>query len=109
VLILQDSLVVSNLLSTFAMSNRREKAKAKGQELNKQLMREEKKPRERSEQLVELGKFFIDLAKLVFGGVILTVLMDFNPYKQILLEAGLLSLVVFVSFGYQLIRLANKK
>lgn len=100
---------VSDFLSTFAMSNRREKAKAQTSQLNKQLQSVEKKSKERIEELVELGKFFIDLAKLVFGGVILTVLMDFYPYKQPLLEAGILSMVLFLIFGYQLIRYANRK
>ena len=44
VLNFQDCLVVSNLLCTFAMSNRREKAKAKSQVLYNQQRREEIKP-----------------------------------------------------------------
>ena len=46
VLNFQDCLVVSNLLCTFAMSNRREKAKAKSQVLYNQQRREEMKNKE---------------------------------------------------------------
>ena len=66
-------------------------------------------PKERKEQVVELGKFFIDLAKLIFGGVILTVLLDYQSYKMSLLMAGLVSLVMLVTFGYQIIRYGNRK
>ena len=66
-------------------------------------------PKERKEQVVELGKFFIDLAKLIFGGVILTVLLDYQSYKMPLLIAALVSLVMLVTFGYQVIRYGNRK
>ena len=66
-------------------------------------------PKERKEQVVELGKFFIDLAKLIFGGVILTVLLDYSSYKMSLLIAGLVALFMFVTLGYQIIRYGNSK
>ena len=63
-------MVVSNLLCIFAMNNRREKAKAKNQELNKQLMREGAKPIHKEKLIFEGGKFCLDMAKLILGGVV---------------------------------------
>ena len=91
------------------MSTRRERAKAQANQLNRQLEPTSMMPKERKEQVVELGKFFIDLAKLIFGGVILTVLLDYQSYKMSLLMAGLVSLVMLVTFGYQIIRYGNRK
>ena len=91
------------------MSTRRERAKAQNLQLNKQLESKVTMPKERREQVVELGKFFIDLAKLIFGGVILTVLLDYRSYKMPLLSAGLVSLAMLVILGYQIIRFGNKK
>ena len=94
------------------MSKRRERAKAQTAQLNQQLVTtKEAKDKKRSEQLVELGKFFNDLAKLVFGGVILTTLreQEYNLYKIPLIGTALVALVMFVILGYQLIRYGNKK
>ena len=91
------------------MSTRRERAKAQANQLNRQLEPATVMPKERKEQVVELGKFFIDLAKLIFGGVILTVLLDYQSYKMPLLIAALVSLVMLVTFGYQVIRYGNRK
>ena len=90
------------------MSTRRERAKAQANQLNRQLEPATVMPKERKEQVVELGKFFIDLAKLIFGGVILTVLLDYQSYKMPLLIAALVSLVMLVTFGYQVIRYGNR-
>ena len=91
------------------MSTRRERAKAQANQLNRQLEPTSMMPKERKEQVVELEKFFIDLAKLIFGGVILTVLLDYQSYKMSLLMAGLVSLVMLVTFGYQIKRYGNRK
>jgi hypothetical protein len=91
------------------MSTRRKRAKAQANQLNRQLEPATVIPKERKEQVVELGKFFIDLAKLIFGGVILTVLLDYQSYKMPLLMAALVSLVMLVTFGYQVIRYGNRK
>ena len=57
--------------------------------------------------IVELGKFFIDIAKLIFGGVILTILLDYRDYKMPLLVSGLITLVFFVILGTMIIKKAN--
>ena len=103
-LILQDFLVVSNLLYTFAMSNRREKAKTKSQELNKQLMREEKaKPIQREKLIFEGGKFCLDMAKLILGGVVLASVMQQDVNVWLLISIGLGAVLAFVVFGFILI------
>ena len=91
------------------MSTRRERAKAQANQLNRQLEPTTVMPKKRKEQVVELGKFFIDLAKLTFGGVILTVLLDYSSYKMPLLTTGLVALFMFVTFGFQIIRYGNRE
>ena len=58
--------------------------------------------------IVELGKFFIDIAKLIFGGVILTILLDYRDYKMPLLVSGLVTLMFFVILGTMIIKKASK-
>ena len=91
------------------MSTRRERVKAQASQRNKQLVAIANKPKERKEPVVELGKFFVDLAKLIFAGVILTVLLDYKSDRMPLLIAGLVALVTFVTFGYQIIRYGNRE
>ena len=91
------------------MSTRRERVKAQASQHNKQLVAIANKPKERKEPVVELGKFFVDLAKLTFAGVILTVLLDYKSDKMPLLIAGLVALFMFVTFGYQIIRYGNRQ
>ena len=100
---------MSYLMRIFAMTKRRERAKAQGQlAANVQLAQAGKKTKERREHVVELGKFFIDLAKLVFGGVVLTILLDYESYKLPLFYTGIVVLVLFVELGYQLIKYGNR-
>ena len=56
-------LVLSDLIRTFAMTKRREKAKAQATQLSKQLAIQVKK--EKDESLVESGKYYLDLSKLI--------------------------------------------
>lgn len=102
-LILQDFLAVSNLLCTFAMSNRREKAKAKSQELGKRAKREEVKPIQKEKLIFEGGKFCLDMAKLILGGVVLASVMQQNVNVWLLISIGLGSVMAFVVFGFILI------
>ena len=99
---------MSYLMRIFAMTKRRERAKAQRQQHNLQLAQTEKKTEKRREHVVELGKFFIDLAKLVFGGVVLTILLDYESYKLPLFYTGIVVLVLFVELGYQLIKYGNR-
>ena len=62
------------------------------------------KPRNEHSIAFEAGKFCLDIAKLVFGGVILAGIMqqdiEFNP----LFITGLGVVLLFVAFGFYLIK-----
>ena len=99
----QDCLVVSNFLCTFAMSNRREKAKVKSQVLYYQQRREEVKPIQKEKLIYEGGKFCLDMAKLILGGVVLGSVMQQNVNVWLLVSIGLGAVMAFVVFGFILI------
>ncbi len=88
------------------MTTRRERAKSQKPQINKQLeaMVEDEKPKNERSIAFEAGKFCLDIAKLVFGGIILAGIMqqdiDFNP----LFLTGLGVVLLFVSFGFYLIK-----
>ena len=64
-------------------------------------------PKENRQQMVELGKFFYDLAKLVFGAVILTGFIDFRLEKIPAIAEGIAVIVVFDIAGWLLIKRGN--
>ena len=97
VLNFQDCLVVSNFIPTFAMSNRREKAKAKSQVLYNQQRREEVKPIQKEKMIYEGGKFCLDMAKLILGGVVLGSVMQQNVNVWLLVSIGLGAVISVVS------------
>lgn len=49
----------------------------------------------------KLGDFFIDIAKLVFAGVVLSTLLDMEVDKQSVLLLGVFTTVVFVKIGFR--------
>lgn len=49
----------------------------------------------------KLGDFFIDIAKLVFAGVVLSTLLDMEVDKQWVLLLGVFTTVVFVKIGFR--------
>lgn len=49
----------------------------------------------------KLGDFFIDIAKLVFAGVVLSTLLDMEVDKQSVLLLGVSTTVVFVKIGFR--------
>ena len=95
------------------MSTRREKSKPRNQ-LNQQLSIQEDQRRlaeeaaQRHESNIYLAKkmssFCFDVAKLIIGGIILTGLMnqDFDVWS--LMFWGIVSVVLFISFGVYLIK-----
>ena len=92
------------------MNSRRDKAKKQNTALNKQLETVGVvQGQNENKTIIELGEFFIDLAKLVFGGVILTVLLDYREYKMPLLVSGMVFIVSFVIFGLILIDNGREK
>lgn len=48
----------------------------------------------------KLGDFFIDIAKLIFAGVVLSTLLDMDVDKQTVLSSGVLTTVIFVIAGF---------
>ena len=96
-------MVVSNFIPTFAMSNRREKAKAKSQVLYNQQRKEEVKPVQKDKLIYEGGKFCLDMAKLILGGVVLGSVMQHNVNVWLLVSIGLGAVSAFVVFGFILI------
>ena len=79
------------------MTKRREKAKAQATQLSKQLAIQVKK--EKDESLVESGKYYLDLSKLIFAGVIIVCLMDFSKEKSLILILGFLGMLIFYFIG----------
>lgn len=90
------------------MSTRRERAKAQNAQQSKRLF-ETSAIREKHPVAKKMGDFFIDVAKLIIGGVILAGLMKQDIDYQFLfwLSIGVVSL--FIAFGMYLINYANKE
>ena len=57
----------------------------------------------RKELYKEAGKFFLDIAKLVFAGVILAGIMDLNVDKYLLLAIGSVSVLLLAIAGFLLL------
>lgn len=48
----------------------------------------------------KLGDFFVDIAKLVFAGVVLSTLLDMEVDRQSVLLLGISTTIVFVKLGF---------
>ncbi|MBC5632568.1 DUF6722 family protein [Parabacteroides hominis] len=57
----------------------------------------------------KLGDFFVDIAKLVFAGVVLSTLLDMAESKGFVLFVGVWSTVMFVATGFVIYDLKHKK
>ena len=93
------------------MTTRREKSKPQKPQLNKQLeavQAEEPKVKEDQSIALEAGKFCLDIAKLVFGGVILAGIMQQGIEFNSLFLTGLGVVLLFVVFGFYLIKRSKK-
>ena len=93
------------------MTTRREKAKPQKPQLNKQLeavQAEEPKVKDNQSIAFEAGKFCLDIAKLVFGGVILAGIMQQGIEFNSLFLTGLGVVLLFVVFGFYLIKRSKK-
>lgn len=91
------------------MSTRRERAKAQSAQQSKQAVFAASKQVKEHPIAKKMGDFFIDVAKLVIGGVILAGLMkqDIDYLFLFWLSIGVVFLLV--SFGMYLINFANKE
>ena len=91
------------------MTTRREKSKPQKPQINKQLeVVEAKEPKEEQSIAFEAGKFCLDIAKLVFGGVILAGIMQQGIEFNSLFLTGLGVVLLFVAFGFYLIKKSKK-
>lgn len=77
--------------------------------MNSQLEAVTERPKEKDSNLIELGKLFYNLASLVFGGAILTVLLDYEDRKFPVLVSSVLFMVTLALVGWTLIRRGNIK
>lgn len=76
---------------------------------NKQLeASNEEKPEDDQSIALEAGKFCLDIAKLVFGGVILAGIMQQGIEFNSLFLTGLGVVLLFVAFGFYLIKRSKK-
>ena len=91
------------LYLSLPMSTRREKAKAKNQVLYNQQAIEVVKPIQKEKLIYEGGKFCLDMAKLILGGVVLGSVMQQNVNVWLLVSIGLGAVLAFVVFGFILI------
>ena len=77
--------------------------------VNQKKKRERITPAERKEAYKEASKFVLDLAKLVFAGIILAGIMDMKVSKSGLLSIGGAVVVILVIGGAYLYYRAIKK
>lgn len=49
----------------------------------------------------KLGDFFVDIAKLVFAGVVLSTLLDMEVDRQTVLSSGVLTTIVLVTVEFK--------
>ena len=91
------------------MTARRSKNKPQPQ-LNKQLDPTPSKPaKEKDEVAIEFGKFLLDLAKLTFGGMFLTAIMDLSTDVERMIAVCAVVIVFISALGFIFIRKGNKK
>ena len=91
------------------MPARRKRNKPQPQ-LNRQLETVEQKPaKEKNMVAIELGKFLLDLAKLIFGGMFLTAIMDLTADRERIIYVCVLVILLLAVMGLIFIRYGNNK
>lgn len=63
--------------------------------------------REKNEPMIQLGKFFFNLAQLVFGGIILTYLLEDKQDKAIIMLLAISAIILFLILGWLLVKRGN--
>jgi uncharacterized membrane protein YraQ (UPF0718 family) len=77
--------------------------------MNQKKRRERITSSEAKEAYKEASKFFLDIAKLVFAGVILASVMNMSVNDSLTLTFGILSVIALMVLGGYLYYLALKK
>jgi len=90
------------------MTGRRDKNKQQQAQLNSQLEVLQPKPRKEHPVAKKMGDFFIDVAKLIIGGVILAGLMKQDIDYWTLALCGFGAVLILVGLGLYLIKASNK-
>ena len=90
------------------MSTRRERVKAHNSQQGKLATVTIASKKNEHPIAKKMGDFFIDVAKLIIGGVILAGLMKQGIDYLLLFWLGMTIVFVFVAFGIYLINFANK-
>ena len=91
------------------MSTRRERAKAQNAQQSRSMAVAVSTTKKEHPIAKKPGDFFIDVAKLIIGGVILAGLMKQDIDYLVLSIIGGITVVLFLSFGMWLINYANKE
>lgn len=91
------------------MTTRREKSKPQKPQTNKQLEAASAEEQKQDQSIaLEAGKFCLDIAKLMFGGVILAGIIQQGIEFNSLFLTGLGVVLLFVAFGFYLIKRSKK-
>lgn len=56
-----------------------------------------------------MAKYFLDLSKLVFAGIIITEIIDFNINKLLLFSVGLIFISLLTFLAYKLFKYGYSK
>jgi hypothetical protein len=67
-------------------------------------MKNKKKPFEE-----QLGIYLIDISKLTFGGVVLSVILDISHNKPLVLAVGIIATFGVAIWGFILVNFKNEK
>jgi len=57
----------------------------------------------------QLGEYLVDISKLTFGGVVLSVILEISHNKPLILVIGALATFGIALWGFLLINYKNKK
>lgn len=90
------------------MTSRRDKTKQQRAQLNSQLEALQPRPRKEHPVAKKMGDFFIDVAKLIIGGVILAGLMKQDINYWILALCGFGAVLMLIGLGLYLVKVSNK-
>lgn len=92
------------------MNARKDKQKQERARLNSQLEPVgDKTKKEKNEFVIELGKYFLDISKLTFGGMFLSAIMDVTFDMDRLIRVCAVVITFLAIFGLILIKYGNKK
>jgi hypothetical protein len=94
------------------MSTRRERAKEPATKLNKQLAEQKYAARymeERSRKNLHTAEIYIDVAKLVLGGVVIGNLFAEKEYAYYIIAAGFVLFLILLRIGNNYFNKGNKQ